>query len=249
MKRLIIAEIGHNFNGDMVMANEFIHAAKAIGCDIAKFQLYDIDTIKKPGDTNYDELKKSQLTKEQMHELAETSKNIGIEFLCSVFDIERLGWYLETRPKRFKMASRSINDVDLIKAMRKIKNMPIIASLGAWESEVDKHGLPTKLPKFKAEFLYCKSRRDILRNGLEMPLKFDDKVVGWSDHAIGLYPAMEALKRGAKIIEKHFTFDLNMPGWDQPSSATPQGMKMLVDYAKFLEREEDGKASKSRIIV
>lgn len=248
-KRLIIAEIGHNFCGDIKLAHDLIHAAKAVGCDIAKFQLYDIDSIKKPGDTNYEELKRSQLTEDQMLSLYETAKKIGIEFLCSTFDIERLGWYMKTNPKRFKIASRSINNIELIKAMRKIKNTPIIASLGAWESKIDKYGLPTKLPRFRADFLYCQSRRDILRHGLKLPFEFDNKVVGYSDHSIGVYAAINAMGRGARIIEKHFTFDLNMPGWDQPSSATPQAMKIIVDYAKHLEGESNGERSKSRIIV
>ena len=37
----IIAEIGQNHNGDMMLAKELIHAAKESGADIAKFQLFD----------------------------------------------------------------------------------------------------------------------------------------------------------------------------------------------------------------
>ena len=40
-----------------------------------------------------------------------------------------------------------------------------------------------------------------------------------------------AIDRGAKIIEKHFTFRINAPGWDHGGSATPLMMKEIVDYA------------------
>ena len=233
MKRLIIAEIGHNHRGNMQIAKNLIRSAKNIGCDIAKFQLYDIDRIKKPGDTNYDELKKAQLTQEDMFELHQICLDVDIEFLCSCFDVKRLKWYLETDPKHHKIASRSIFNARLIDAMLK-SDVPIIASLGAWEGEI--------FPPFRAQFLFCRSRRDILRDGL---VGFPKKFNGWhgydgfSDHTIGIEYAIQALHNGAKIIEKHYTFDQNWPGWDQPSSATPEEMLKIVQVARTLE-EQDG---------
>ena len=44
MKTEIIAEIGQNHNGDMVLAKELIHAAKNAGADVAKFQAFDVKT-------------------------------------------------------------------------------------------------------------------------------------------------------------------------------------------------------------
>ena len=50
--RIVIAEVGHNHYGDIGRARELIQMAKDVKCDIVKFQLYDTDKIKKPGDTN-----------------------------------------------------------------------------------------------------------------------------------------------------------------------------------------------------
>jgi len=217
--KLIIAEIGHNFNGDIEEAKKLIWATKENGADIAKFQLYDICTIKKPGDTHYQELKDSQLTKEQVIELAEECKRAGIEFMASAFDRERVGWLEEIGVKRHKIASRSIYDKDLIKAMEKT-GKPLIASLGAWNKPY--------LPKIKnCQFLYCLTRRDIEQFGVrDFPENFDT-LAGFSDHTIGIEYAKEAIKRGAKIIEKHFTFDKNLPGCDQSASMLPEELKIL----------------------
>ncbi len=37
----IIAEIGQNHNGSIILAKELIHAAKENGADVAKFQIYN----------------------------------------------------------------------------------------------------------------------------------------------------------------------------------------------------------------
>lgn len=225
---MIIAEIGHNWNGNLYAAKELIKAAADSGCDYVKFQLYDTDKIKKPGDTNYEELKRSELTRDMLHIFNDEAKKNDIKFMCSCFDTERLSWYLELKPTRIKIASRSINDKDLIKYARKSK-VPIIASLGNWDKQ--------ELPSFKADFLFCIPRREILNYGVRnFPEKFD-KYAGFSDHTIGLEYALTAIKSGARIIEKHFTFDKNAPGWDQPASATPDEFAYIVAYFNYVNME------------
>ena len=223
MSHQTVSEIGHNFNSDLFKAIDLIHASKDCGCDYVKFQLYDTDKIKSPGDTNYSELKKAQLSYNDMWFLYETAKKAEIGFICSVFDVERLNWYMETDPIVHKIASRSIFDEELIREM-KLTQVPIIASLGAWDKP--------DFPKLKADFLFCLSRRDILQNGVtNFPEKFD-KYAGFSDHTIGIEWAKKAIDRGARIIEKHFTIDHNLRGWDQCASATYKEMKEIVDYGK-----------------
>ena len=96
-KITIVAEIGINWQGDILLAYEMIYTAKTCGADIAKFQLYDVDKLfpdKKiiaQGKNWYEEVKRTQLTREQAFELAEYCRRLGIEFMCSVFDLERLG--------------------------------------------------------------------------------------------------------------------------------------------------------------
>ena len=58
------------------------------------------------------------------------------------------------------------------------------------------------------------------------------KIVGFSDHTISIEWAKEAIRRGATIIEKHFTLDKRLPGCDQSCSANPEEMKELCKFAK-----------------
>lgn len=226
-KVLVIAEIGHNFNGNMRLAKLMIEEAKSCGADIAKFQLYDTDKIKKPWQSRYLELKFAELTKEDVFELKAHCDKVGIEFMASAFDVERLGWLEEAGVKRHKIASRSINDKELIKAME-ATGKPIIASLGYWKGE--------EFPKIKnCSFLYCVSEYPAYLTTEMFPKEFSD-YTGFSDHTIGCYWAREAVKRGATIIEKHFTLSHELPGHDQKGSAEPWELKDFIAYVRQIER-------------
>jgi N,N'-diacetyllegionaminate synthase len=87
---LIIAEIGQNHNGDMEIARKLVRAAREEGADIAKFQLYDVDAIFPPSFEWYQEAKEAQFDKDQVRELADWCQEVGIEFMASVFDTERV---------------------------------------------------------------------------------------------------------------------------------------------------------------
>ena len=225
-KILICAEIGHNFIANVKKALELIHQAKEGGADIAKFQLYDTDIITRPGHMKYYwELKASQLNKDHLAIFNAECQSIGIEFMASAFDAERVGWLEELDVKRHKLASSRIKDKPLIEAME-ATGKPIIASLGKWDKDV--------LPKIKGkvDYLYCVAKYPTLDEHLEgFPLKFD-KYSGFSDHTIGLKWAKLAIDRGAKIIEKHFTLDKKMFGTDHAGSCDLKDLKELTKYAR-----------------
>lgn len=226
-KIIVIAEIGHNANGNMRLNKLLIDEAKACGADIAKFQLYDTDKIKKVWQSRYMELKMAELTFEDCKELKEYCDKVGIEFMASAFDVEKVMWLEKLNVKRHKLASRSIHDKELIKAME-ATGKEIIVSLGAWKDK--------DLPKIKnAKFLHCVSEYPAYFNNDTFPAKFD-KLSGFSDHSIGCYWAREAVKRGATIIEKHFTLSHELPGFNQKGSAEPWELKDLITYIRQYER-------------
>jgi len=225
MKKIkIIAEIGHNGNGNMRLNKLMIEEAKICGADVVKFQLYDTDKIKKNWQSRYMELKFAELTKDDLRELKDHADKIGIEFMASAFDSERVRWLEEIGVKCHKLASRSVNDTELINAMEDT-GKPIIVSLGMWKDQ--------EFPKIKnAQFLYCVA---------EYPAYISDlpsfeRYAGFSDHTIGCYWAYEAIKRGATVIEKHFTLSKELPGFNQKGSAEPRELKDLCVYARQHER-------------
>jgi sialic acid synthase SpsE len=216
----IIAEVGHNFLGSIRWAKDMIKEAKSCGADAVKFQLYDTDKIKKYYQSRYSELKISELTFEDLLELKETADKCGIEFLASAFDTTRVQWLEKINVLSLKLASRSIFDRDLIVAMENT-GKPIIASLGWWKEK--------EFPIIKnAQFLYCISDYPAPPG---LPDDFE-RYDGLSDHSIGIETMEDAVRRGTKIIEKHFTLDKHLPGYDQSGSIDPQELKDFIRYVR-----------------
>lgn len=56
--------------------------------------------------------------------------------------------------------------------------------------------------------------------------------VGYSDHTFGFSIPLAAIALGATVIEKHFTLDKNLPGWDHKVSANPEEMRIIASESK-----------------
>jgi sialic acid synthase SpsE len=225
----IIAEIGQNFNGDMVLAHELIHSAKECGADVAKFQLYNAKSLfPKEGNEWYEYNCSTELSRDNIYELNSTCQNIGIEFMASVFDVERISWLEEVNVKRYKVASRSVHDVNLINALVDT-GKPILISLGMWHE--------TEFPKIKSnnvDYLYCISKYPTPLQDISLSSVDFKKIAGFSDHSIGVTAAIAAMSRGANIIEKHFTLDKKMYGPDHEGSMSPDELKIITSFRSEL---------------
>lgn len=227
----IIAEIGQNHNGDMHLAQEMIYAAKENGADVAKFQLYDaVKLFPREGNIWYEYNCKTELSKEQVWQLFETCRKARIEFMASIFDAERLEWLEELGVSRYKIASRSIFEKDLISKTLS-KNKPVLISLGMWDQ--------AEFPKFQQNeqlisYLYCVSKYPTELKELHFHQVDFGKYSGFSDHTLGINASLVAFSRGARILEKHFTLDKNMYGPDHSCSMTPNELKSIDNFRKDL---------------
>lgn len=219
----IIAEIGQNHDGDMGRACELIHAAKAGGADVAKFQLFDAPRLF-PRENNpwYDYNCKTELIFEQAERLKRECDDAGIEFMASAFDPERVGWLETLGVRRHKIASRSINDEVLIKAVAET-DKPFLVSLGAWTEP----GFPQFPEGGEVFFLYCVSEYPTPFERLRFGEIDFSVYAGFSDHTIGVEAAAIAMSRGAGILEKHFTLDKSSYGPDHAGSMTPDELAEL----------------------
>src|SRR5258707_7293703 len=128
----IIAEIGQNHNGDMALARRLIAEAKAAGASVAKFQVYDARALfPKDGNPWFDYNCRTELSRNDIEEVAAECARLGIEFMASVFDTERIAWLEAVGMRRYKIASRSVNDSSLIEAIS-ATGKRIVVSLGQW---------------------------------------------------------------------------------------------------------------------
>jgi len=226
----VIVEIGQNHNGDMELARELIRLAAASGADAAKFQVYDARALfPRQGNPWYDYNCKTELSRADVELLAEACAREGIEFLASVFDVERVGWLEDVGVARYKVASRSVRDRALLERLA-ATGKPLIVSLGMW----DQAEFPAIPGAARVDYLYCVSEYPTPLGRLGLGRCDFSRYAGFSDHSVGLTAAMAALSLGARIVEKHFTLDKAMYGPDHEGSMDPDELARLVRFRNEL---------------
>ncbi len=216
---MLIAEIGQNFCGDIILAKQLIEAARENGADLAKFQLYDTDALYPPDSPFKGQAKEAELSFAQAQHLFNYGQEAGIEVFFSVFDTERVKWCEQIGVKRYKIAYSQRDNGELLKAL---EGKDVIISLPDSALTFLYYGY---LKEYKA--LYCVPEYPA-RKVKRVP--FEPSIIGrfhgFSDHTIGLDAAKIALSRGAQIIEKHFAVAHNV-GVDGAWSMTPSDLKEL----------------------
>jgi N,N'-diacetyllegionaminate synthase len=232
---IIIAEIGINHNGSLNVAHEMIRQARISGADIAKFQFYDPYKIFGPDGSypNADALAQAltvQFGFDEAKQLKAWCDQEGIEFMASVFDLERFGWTETIGVKRHKIASRAAQDAELCQRILATGGETFI-SLGFWT------GNTVPYTAANARYLYCVPKYPCPYEDIALPRSFADTVyAGFSDHTIGIEASLVAVGRGARIIEKHFTLNKGLPGPDHVCSATPEELAELSRLSRLMEK-------------
>jgi len=248
-KPYCIAEIGANHNGNMDLAKEMIDSAISCGVDAVKFQSwtpksliakeeYDrnqsySDSPKKHFGSLKEMVEKYYLKEEQHYELKDYCNNKKVDFCSTPFSIEEVDLLQKCDVPFYKVASMDINNIQLLNYISE-KGKPVILSTGmATLSEIDLAvDLLTKKGCLDIVLLHCISlyppkNSDIHLNNITMLQQTFGLPVGFSDHTIGFAIPLASVALGACIIEKHFTTDKNLPGWDHEISADPYEMKII----------------------
>lgn len=251
MKRtIIIAEAGVNHNGEIGLALELIDAAASVGADYIKFQTFNTDNllvkgakkaeyqIKSTKDnlSQYEMLKKYELSINQQKLLIERCNDKNIKFLTSAFDNESLQFVNDLNLEFHKIPSGEITNLTYLQIIGSYKKTILLstgmASLGEIEEAImvlEQAGTP----RSKIVLLHCNSEyptplKDVnLRAMCTMRDTFGVDV-GYSDHTLGIEVPIAAVALGAKYIEKHFTIDTKLNGPDHRMSLEP------VDFAKMV---------------
>ena len=247
----IIAEAGVNHDGDMNIAKQLINLAAEAGADAVKFQTFKADQLilkdvekakyqKKTtneNETQYEMLKRLEVTKEQNYELKNHCKKKEIIFLTTPFDEQSLTELDFLDLCAYKVASTDTTNLPFLKKIAK-KNKPIFLSTGmSYLSEV---ALALKtISEFNKNvvLLQCTANYPIQDNEANLKVldTFKDNfevLLGYSDHSIGIGAAPYAVPMGAKVIEKHFTINKNSDGPDHLASLSPEE---LIDFVKIIK--------------
>ena len=256
MKTYIIAEVGPNHNGSLDMALKYIDKLSKIGVDAIKFQLgnpeqtYSLDAFKadyqkerENSKSPIEMAKKHQLKPEQHKVLFNKCNNMGVDYLCSCFDLGSLK-FLDANVdlKYYKIPSGELFSLDIINYIAK-NNKSIILSTGmATYEEIEiAINLLEQGTKKDIILLHCISNYpapydDVNMNVMPALKKRFDYNVGFSDHTIGNESAIAAVALGATMIEKHVTMDKSLPGPDHQASSTIEEFSKLVESIRKVEK-------------
>jgi len=254
----IIAEIGSNHNGDMNLAHKLIDAAVECGANAVKFQSWsptsliseeEYDRNQKYNDSpkkHFGSLKemvtKYYLREEQHFELKEYCDKKNIDFCSTPFSIREVELLDKCLVPFFKVASMDINNYQLLEKIAE-KKKPVVVSTGmATLGEIDRavellyNKGAEDIALLHCISIYPPAYEDINLNNIKMLQNTFDLPVGFSDHTIGYSIPLASVALGACIIEKHFTLDKNLPGWDHEISADPSELSIICKESKNISK-------------
>ena len=248
----IIAEAGVNHGGDMGVAKQLIDLASEAKADAIKFQTFNTQSLilsnveKAPyqqqttnsDESQFDMLKKLEITQKQNLELKEYCEEKEIIFLTTPFDETSLDEIDMLDLPAYKIASTDTTNLPFLEKVAK-KGKPIFLSTGmTYFSEVQM-ALET-IYRYNKDvvLLQCTANYPIKDNEANLEVintykNHFDILVGYSDHTEGIGAAPFAIPMGAKVVEKHFTLNKEHEGPDHRASLSP---KELIDFVKLVRK-------------
>mgnify|MGYP003684475399 FL=1 len=245
----VIAEIGINHNGSLDMCKKMMLLAKVAGCEYAKIQKRNPDVCVPEhqktkrrmtpwGEMSYLEYKyKIEFNEEQIKELCDYAKKIGIIFFASVWDVDSAR-LMAKYTTIAKLGSASITDSELCAVTRELFDYVIISTGMSTEEEVEK-AVESAQPDviMHTNSTYPCPVEDLNLRYIEwLSKKYPTKEIGWSGHEYGLVTTYAGVALGATWVERHITLDRSLWGSDQTSSIEPDGLIKLVKGIRSIEK-------------
>ena len=255
-KTYIIAEVGTNHNGSLQTALKYVDKLAISGVDAIKFQIGDFNEVysnklfapvyqkKLLKKSNYTDVVKARLLSYEDHKkIFERCKKKNLDYLCSAFDLKSLKFITKNmRLKYYKIPSSEIYSIDILKFISK-KKKKIILSTGMSNMKDISACIKELNKNFKKDstILHCVSDYPVSLNKINMNFmpnlkkifKYD---IGYSDHSNLILPCVVAVAMGAKIIEKHVTFDTKSHGADHKASISVKDFTEMVRQIREIEK-------------
>lgn len=251
----IIAEAGVNHNGKLDLAYKLCDAAKEAGVDIIKFQTWNTDLVitkntrmaeyqaenLSSSESQYEMLKKLELSYAHFRMVKEHCDNIGISFLSTADERESLNFLIGLGIDLVKLGSGEITNIPYLRYVGGL-NLPVILSTGmsnlaqvatAYDTLVNAGAKDISILHCTTNYPCPMDEVNLkamctLRDAFKCP-------VGYSDHTMGTEVSVAAVALGAEIIEKHFTLDRTMVGPDHKASLEPAELKLMVQQIRNIE--------------
>lgn len=252
----IIAEAGVNHNGDIGIAKKLVDAAVEAGADAVKFQTfqaqnlvcksakkaeYQLETTEE-SESQYEMLKKLELTEEMHRELISYCNAKGIQFLSTPFDVDSVELLERYQLPIMKIPSGEITNYPYLKKIGSTKKKVILSTGMSTLDEVKsavkvlRDNGTTDIVLLHCNTEYPTPMSDVNLRAMVTLQKELGLRVGYSDHTNGIEVPMAAVALGACVIEKHFTLDRTMEGPDHKASLEPDELKAMVRAIRNIEQ-------------
>lgn len=242
----LIAEIGGNHEGNFEYAKKLLSLAVEGGADAVKFQIYRGDKIvsKQECSERNKHFKKFELTFEQYKELAMLAREMGTQFMSSLWDreaVEEFDPYISVH----KIGSGDITNYRLLKELA-LKNKPLLVATAMSKMEEVRDSVafidsvnPSLRREGKLCLMQCVAMYGDIRPAYAhlgairaLQDEFPDIHIGYSDHTKGKYASEISLALGARVIEVHFTDDKSREFRDHELSLTNEELISLRSKAE-----------------
>ncbi|MBX3441625.1 MAG: N-acetylneuraminate synthase family protein [Planctomyces sp.] len=260
----VMAEAGNNHNGSVELAKEMVDVAVECGADAIKLQKRDVPSMQttefldRPfsvpgaeewGDTYRKVREHIELDADQMAELRDYCKG-RIDFVCTPFDIPSVRVLEDIGVDAYKVAAFTVTDLPVLEELSRTSKT-IIMSAGMVTEDELRRALEI-LRNNDLILLHCIScypmkPEDANLRLIEWLKKFG-RPVGWSDHEVGISLAPIAVALGARVIEKHYTLNRALPGFDHAMSLEPAGLKKCIRDIRKVEAAMKGLSSHREVL-
>ncbi|GGN40880.1 N-acetylneuraminate synthase family protein [Streptomyces kronopolitis] len=247
----VTGEIGINHNGDLENAFALIDAAADAGCDAVKFQKrtpeictprdqWDIERDTPWGRMTYiDYRHRVEFDEDGYRAIDEYCKKRGIAWFASPWDVESVAFLEKFDVPCYKVASASLTDDELLRAMR-ATGRTVILSTGMSTPKQIRHAVEVL---GSDNILLCHATSTYPAKAEELNLRmintlqdeYPNVPIGYSGHETGLQTTLAAVALGATFVERHITLDRAMWGSDQAASVEPGGLTRLVRDIRTIE--------------
>lgn len=264
---IIIAEAGVNHNGSIEFAKKLVDKAVEAGVDYIKFQTfkasklvtkaakqaeYQKRNMVKESDSQYQMLKKLELSPDDHEVLIAYCKEKGIKFFSTAFDFDSIEYLNSLNLGLWKVPSGEVTNYPFLKRIAAY-NEKTILSTGMCDIQDVRNAVDALynngLSKENLILLHCNTEyptpfEDVNLKAMDALRKEFGVEVGYSDHTKGIEVPIAAVALGATVIEKHFTLDRTLPGPDHKASLEPDELKAMVSAIRNIEKAVGGDGTK-----
>jgi sialic acid synthase len=243
----LIAEIGHNHQGDVAQCKELFRVAKLCGADAVKLQkrdnrsLFTREMYESPynsenafGATYGEHREALELGHDAYEELKAYARQLGITMFATPFDVHSADFLEAFDMPVYKVASGDLTNIPLLKHVAAF-GKPVILSTGGGSMEDVRRAYEAIRPlNSQIAIMQCTAGYPPAWNELNLRVietfreEFHDAVVGFSSHDSGIAMAVVGYVLGARMIEKHFTLNRAMKGTDHAFSLEHSGLEKLT---------------------